>query len=395
MAPAAVSRGSRRFVAAGVAFLVVWQVAALAGARRSTLAVLGVHGFVVHVLLGKATALVPSYFDRDLAVSRISAATLPATVVGAAAFAVWTGGWLSDPTGAAAAVLWALGVVATLAVLGWTIRDNLTGRETGTGEANAHRRPVDRAANAVVPVAFAYLLAGAYETVAVVADWPALVGRGLPVAVHLLAAGGALVLLLGVGFRLLPRFLVASPPRPLVWVVLGSGALAPALLVAGFGSGPLFRAGAALEATAVVGFAATYTVLYARTDNSRVGFHAVLAGVLSGVAGVAVGAAFAFGALVPTPTTVLAHLRLNVLGLLGLSIVGVTYQFYPPTVGVFPASSDRTALASILVLAGGLWVEASGRLAGVASVAQVGAALGVAGAGLFAYLVGSALASRA
>jgi hypothetical protein len=394
MAPAAVSRGSRRFVVLGVAFLVAWQVATLAGARRSTLALLGVHGFVVHVVLGKATALVPSYFDRDLAVPGIARATLPATALGAAALAGWTEGWLSDSTGVAGAVLWALGVVGTLAVLAWTVRDNLSGGETGTGDANADRRPVDRAANAVVPVAGLYLLAGAYETVAVVADLPPLAGHHLPGAVHLLAAGGALLALFGVGFRLLPRFLVASPPRPLVWVVLASGALAPVLLVAGFGGGPLFRAGAALEATAVVGFAAAYTVLYARSDSSRVGFHAVLAAVLSGVAGVAVGLAFAFHALVPTPTTVLAHLRLNVLGLLGLSIVGVTYQFYPPTVGAFPFSTDRAALASILALAGGLWLEAAGWLVGVAQIWRAGAALGLAGAGLFAYLVASALASR-
>lgn len=395
MAAATASRGSRRFVATGVAFLVVWQVATFAGARRSTLAVLGVHGFVVHVLLGKATALVPSYFDRDLAVPKISTVALPATATGAAALAAWTEGWLLDSAGATGAVLWALGVVVTLAVLGWTIRGNLGGRETGTGDANAHRRPVDRAANAVVPVALSYLLAGAYETAAVVAGWPPLVGQALPGAVHLLAAGGALVLLFGVGFRLLPRFLVTSPPRSLVGVVLASGAFASALLVAGFGGGPLFRAGAALEATAVLGFAAAYAALYARTDGYRVGFHAVFAGVLSGVAGVAVGAAFAFHALVPTPTTVLAHLRLNVLGLLGFPIVGITYQFYPPTVGAFPGSNNRVALVSILALAGGLWLEAAGWLAGLAAVAEAGAALGVAGAALFVYLVASAFASRA
>jgi fucose 4-O-acetylase-like acetyltransferase len=51
------SRGSRWFVSVIVAALVAFQTAAVAGGGRTTLAVLGVHGFVVHVLLGKAQVL--------------------------------------------------------------------------------------------------------------------------------------------------------------------------------------------------------------------------------------------------------------------------------------------------------------------------------------------------
>ncbi|WP_232703528.1 hypothetical protein [Halobacterium wangiae] len=393
MSAASASRGSRWFVAAGVGFLVAFQAAALAGLPRTALAVLGVHGFVVHVLLGKANALVPTYFDRDLAFPRAAFLALPSTTLGAAALSLWAAGFAA--TAAVGAALWAAGVAVSLATLAWTIRGNLSGAATATGEHNAHRRQVDRAANAAVPVALAYLAAGTYETVAAVTSLPTLAAAGLPGAVHLVAAGGALVLLFAVGFRLLPRFLVASPPRALVAVVLPTGALAPALLVAGFGGGPLFHAGAALEAVAVAGFAGAYVALYARSDRSRVGFHGVLAGVLSGVVGVLLGLGFATGMLAPTAGRVLAHLRLNVLGLLGLSIVGVTYQFYPPTVGVFPGSDDRTALASILLLAGGLWVEAGGRLTETGGVARLGVALGLVGALAYAYLVASAFRARA
>ncbi|MFB6069340.1 MAG: hypothetical protein ABEJ90_05395 [Halobacterium sp.] len=393
MAAASASRGSRWFVAAGAAFLVAFQAAALAGLPRTALAVLGVHGFVVHVLLGKAHALVPSYFDRTLAIPRAPFAALPLTAAGAAALAAWAAGYAD--LGTAGAGLWAVGVAVALAGLAWTIRGNLSGAETATGDHNAHRRRVDRAANAAMPVALAYLAAGAYETLAAVSGLPALVGRGVPPAVHLVVVGGALGMLFSVGFRLLPRFLVATPPTPLVWVVLAAGAVGPGLLAAGFGGGRLFAAGAALEATAVIGFAVAYAALYARSERSRVGFHAVLAGVASGVAGVLLGLAFATGALAPTAGRVLAHLRLNVLGLLGFAVVGVTYQFYPPTVGAWPGSGDHLALASILALAAGLWVEAAGRLAGVDAVAVLGAGVGLAGALAYAYLVASAFRARA
>jgi hypothetical protein len=399
MSAATASKGSRWFVATGVAFLLAWQAVALATAAdvvavsRTTLAVLGVHGFVVHVLLGKAYALVPSYFDRTLAAARAPLAALPFTAAGAAALAIGTATDL--PVALPGAALWAVGLLASLAVLAWTVRGNPTGADTGTGEANAHRERVDRVANAAVPFALLYLAAGAYETAAVATALPSLATAGFPAAAHLVAAGGALVLLFAVGFRLLPRFLVSTPPLALVAVVLPAGVLAPALLVAGFGGGAAFQAGAALEAVAVTGFAAAYCWLYARTDRDRVGFHGVLAAVLSGLAGVALGVGFAFGNLEPTTCHVLAHFRLNVLGLLGLSIVGVVYQFYPPAVGVLPHSGDRTALASIAALAVGLWVEAAGRLASNGGVTTVGAVLGVLGALVFAYAVTSALRARA
>jgi len=399
MSAATASKGSRWFVSTGVAFLVAWQGIALAATSgalsvsRTTLAVLGVHGFVLHVLLGKAYALVPTYFGRTLAAPRAPLAALPFTAVGAAALAVGTG--TDVAVAGAGASLWAAGVLGSLGVLAWTVRGNLSGAETATGEANAHRRRVDRLANAAVPFALAYLAAGAYQTAAVATGLPVLAAAGFPAAAHLLAAGGALGLLFAVGFRLLPRFLVSSPPFALVAVVLPAGVAAPALVVAGFGGGPLFVAGAALEALAVAGFAAAFVSLYVRTDRDRVGFHGVLAAVVSGLAGVTVGLGFALGHVAPTADHVIAHFRLNVLGLLGLSIVGVVSQFYPPAVGVLPHSGDRTALASIVALAAGLWVEAAGRLAGKDGIATAGLVVGFVGALAFAYVVASALRARA
>ena len=395
MTSAFVSRWTRRTVAVGALFLVAWQVGVLVGGRAAVAVgphgfrpsvVVGLYGFALHVLFGKAYALVPAYFDRELAFPRAPAVQLPLTVGGVLGLA--TAAVVDAPTVVATAggVLWVAGVSVFLATLAWTIRTNPVGSETGTGEANAHRRPVDRAANAVVPASLAYLALGSYETLALVTDLPTLVVASAPQVVHLLAAGTAGVLLFAVGLRLLPRFLVAAPPRPLVAVVLPAGALGPLLLAASFyRRGTWFSVGAAVEAAAVVGFAVAYVALFVRSDRDRVGFYGVLFGSGFGVVGVALGLDFAVRGV--TGPLAVAHRRANLLGFLGVTIVGVAYQFYPPAVGTFPGADDRTALASLVALAGGLGVEIVGLATGASAVVTAGEALAAVGAVVATYLL--------
>lgn len=388
-----ISRWARLFVTTGACFLVAWQVAALAGVGRRLQVVLGVYGFVLHVIFGKAYSLVPSYFERELAFPQAPAVQLPLTLLGTLGLAAGALG--VGPTGAGdagqvgvgdvGAALWLAGVAVFLAAIGWTVRDNPTGAATGTGSANADRRPVDRAANAFVPVALAYLAVGSYGTLAIGAGLPFPLDAYPPRTSHLLTAGFAALLLFAVGLRLLPRFLVAHPPRALVAVVLPAGALGPALIAAGMPTGRTFQAGAMLEAAAVLGFAAAYATLFIRSDRRRVGFYGALLGAAAGSLAVLLGLSFAFG---PVPLDhATAHFRLNVLGLLGLSIVGVAYQFYPPNVGTFAGADDRTAFASLALLGGGLAIETAGLVAGLDPATTLGRALALAGALLFAYLV--------
>ncbi|WP_135827598.1 hypothetical protein [Halorussus halobius] len=395
-----VSRWARRFVAASAVFLVAWQVAAVLAALptvgvdvpRRTRVTLAVYGFVLNAVFGKAYSLVPSYFDRSLALGRAPGVHFPLAALGAAGLAAEPLPGVPEVVGALGALCWAAGVAVFVVALGWTLRDDPTGRETGTSDANAHRRRVDRFANAFVPVVLAYLVAG---TAATLTPYAGVLGAdlaavGLPAVAfartaHLLAAGTAALLLFAVGFRLFPRFLVASPPPTLVAVVLPAGALGPAVLALGLYDGWWFRAGATLEALAVVGFALAYAALFARSERRRVGFYAVLAGVTAGVLGVALGLHFAFSGV--RFELVEAHLRLNVLGFVGLTIVGATYQFYPPTVGSFPGASDRTALASVALVGVGLLAEVGGTLVGAPTASLAGRASALAGATTFAWLV--------
>ncbi len=342
-------------------FLLLSQLAALGGSPRRVEVVLGLEGFVLTVVFGKAYSLVPSYFDRTLVDPRIPGVHLPihvgAVLVLAAAEFRSTPPWIESAGG----LLWAIGTGVFVTAIAATIASNPLGRETGTSEASADRAPLDRLANPFMPVALAYLLVATYERLAAGTVAPTLID-GVPVRVtHLLAAGFALLLLFAVGYRLLPRFLVATVPRALALIALPAGALGPALLAVGYPAGPVFVAGAVVETVAVVAFAVSYLYLFTSTDRDRIGFYGPLVGVLAGVAGVALGLYFAAAGI--DVGLSLSHLRLNLFGLLGLSIVGVLYQFYPPAVATWPGVGDRLALASIAAYAVGLGLSAVGPVA--------------------------------
>lgn len=386
-----VTRWSQRFLGTAALLLVAWQVAALAGLGRRVGVLLGLYGFVLHAIFGKAYSLVPAYFDRQLAIPEAPAVQFPLSVTGVVAMAAGVAlgvDWLRS----AGSMLWLVGVLAFVGTLSWTIRTNPTGAETATGEASADRARVDRVANAGMPVAVAYLAAGAYATAAAYGPLPSVLGAYPARGAHLVAAGAAALLLFAVGFRLLPRFLVAHPPRGAVYVVLPAGAAGPALIAVGLPAGALLRVGAALETLAVVGFAVTVWAMFARSDRDRVGLWGPVLGGAAGAAAALLGLHFAFVGTAPGLTS--AHFRLMTLGLLGLSVVGATYQFYPPAIGTLPGADDRTALASLALLSGGLALEAAALAAVIPAAVTAGRLLGLAGGGAYAYLLVGILAGK-
>ncbi|WP_267643790.1 hypothetical protein [Haloarchaeobius amylolyticus] len=393
MTAATVSRWARRFVFAGAVFLLAWALAALAGVPRRVEVALLLFGFVFHTVFGKGYSLVPAYFDRELALSRAPMVQFPLTVLGTVLLAV--AGETGTPawTGQAGAVLWFLGVLVFVGALLWTIRGDLSGAATGTGDVNAHRRALDRVANAFVPVALAYLLLGSYGLLAGQTGLPVLFDGSPARATHLLAAGTGAMFVFAVGFRLLPRFFVAKPPTAAPLLVLPPAVGGPALIATYLPAGPWFQLGALLESTAIVAFAIVLVVLYRQSERRRVGFLGVLAGAACGCLGVGLGLQFAYGGL--DPGLGLAHARLNLAGFLGLTIVGVSYQFYPPAVGSFPGAGDRTALAVIASLLVGLVFGAAGLSFDISRLATLGELLALVGAGLHAWLLGGLFRQRA
>lgn len=386
-----VTRRARRFVIASPLFLVAASVAMLLDAPTRTVVPLLLHGFVFAMVFGKGYALVPSYFDTTLEPPVAPSVQLPGTVLGAVALAASGVPGASDWVGTAGALLWSGGTLVFVAAIGWTIRDNLTGGATGTSVANESRAGLDRLANAFLPVVLAYLFAGSYTLLATHAPIPGF-GVGAAGATHLLAAGGATLLVFVIGFRLFPRFLVTEPPRGLPVLVLSTGAVAPIVLAASLYGDTLFVGGAVLQSVAVAGFAVAYLVLFVRSDRNRIGLYGPLLGVVFGVLGVGLGVQFAVVEV--DFALVEVHRRLNLVGFLGLTIVGAAYQFYPPAVGTLPLVGDRLGILSMAAVAVGLTLQLLGVTVSAPVVVTVGELAVVAGAVAYAYILEGLLYQR-
>lgn len=386
-----ISRWARRFVLVGAGWFAVWQIAVLAGVSHRAVVVIGVLGFVFGTVFGKGYSLVPSYFDRSLATTRLLPVHLFAASLGPALLAV--GIETATPTlRIAGAATWLLAVGIFVGTIGATIRDNPLGSETGTGDASGHREALDRTANRFLPIVLGYLLVGSYGLLAAETALPTVFDGYPPRTAHLLAAGGGLLLIFTIGFRLLPRFFVASVERPLAVVVLTSGAVGPAVIAFSLPAGGLFVVGAAVQATAVTGYAVAIGLLFTRSDRRRVGLYGVVAAAGAGVLAVVIGLLFAFDGV--TAARVAAHARLNLLGLLGLTIVGVSYQFYPPGVSSQPLVDDRTAALALGLLGGGVLVEVGGTLSGLPMATTVGQVLAAGGGVVHVLVVTAVVAER-
>lgn len=386
------SRWAGRTVLAGLIWLALAGIAIPLDAPSEMVVALALPGAACTVFLGKAFALLPSYFARTLEPTWAPLVTACLVVPGILLLAIDSLRGVPRIVGAVGAVLWLGGVVMWAAALAWTARDNLTGRETGTGEANADREPLDRLANAAAPIAVTYLLLGGIVLLAIRLGitWPA--GGRVSMA-HLLGAGGAALAIFAVGFRLYPRFLVAQPPRGFARVVLPAGAIGPALLALGVGGHTwALHAGATLEAIAISGFAVAYVVTFHRSERRRIGLFGPLAGILLAVIAATLAVLFvvgwASGEIVPV------HRRLMLLGFLGTTIAGTAFQFYPPSVGSLIISTDRMAAIALAALAGGLAVHATGVLTRLTVVGVAGAWIAAGGATLVPLLVGATLAER-
>ncbi|WP_458189060.1 hypothetical protein [Haladaptatus sp. NG-WS-4] len=379
------SRWSRRFVVASALFLVAWRIGALLGLPHRAEMTLALFGFVFHMIFGKAYLLVPSYFERVLAVPRVTPVHFALSSLGTILLTVGTAASMPAAVSLVGAVAWGLGVVVFLGSLGWSVRGNPFGRETGTGSLRDGFERADQFANLFLPVSFAYLAVGSYELLARFSTLPAVTDGYLPRLSHFFAAGAAGVLVFALGARLLPRFFDVRPPTALVFVVLPTGAIGPALLATDLWGGRWFRVGALAEATAMVGFAALTVTCFARSDRRRVGLYGVVVGSLAGAVAVALGLSFAFGGA--SAGLLSAHRQLNLLGFLGLTIVGLAFQFYPPTAGTFPGASRQSAALVVATLAGGLAVEVVGLAIGAGAVVTVGIAVSGLGALGYAYLL--------
>lgn len=380
-------RWTRYFAVASALSGVALQVAFLLGAPLRATAVLGLFGAVLPMAFGMAYLLLPSYLGRTLSTERLPGVHLVAAYAGAVLLVADELVGPDPRLGSAGGVLWTVGVAVFLGTLLWTAAPVIASEPRKLLETSRPKRS-PRLAGAAIPVAVGYLAVGTVALLSATTPLPDLVGASLPVAVHYYAVGFAALLVFALGARLLTGFFRVSPPANATRAVLLCGAVAPAVLGVRFWNPPWFRVGAALAFAAMAGYAALVGIVAFRTDRQRVGLPGISLGAAAGVVGVGLAAPVAFGG---AGTLVAAHVPVILDGFFLLTIAGYAYQFFPVTNGQFRGATERTALATLGLLAAGTALLAIGTLAEIPPVRSSGAATALVGAAGYAYLLGRRL----
>ncbi|MFB6165046.1 MAG: hypothetical protein ABEJ31_07795 [Haloarculaceae archaeon] len=377
-------RWTQAFVLASAVGLIAALLATGVGVDRTTVALLGVVGFVCPMVFGMGYLLLPPYAGRTLADDRLAGLHLLLATTGASA--LFAGRLQAAPPSlfAAGAVLWSAGVATFVGALTLTVAPVVRERGPAVLRGSEYPQRSTRVATAAIPVAIAYLVVATLGLAAT----PRVLGVAgvtLPQVLHLYATGFATLLVFALGARLLIGFFHVDLPRTGTGIVLLLGAVAPAVLSGSLWRAPRFQVGAVIEGTAMVGYAGMVAFVALRTDRWRPGLWGVLLGALAGAAAVVAGGALAVGA--GPAWLVGAHVTLVLGGFFPLTIAGYAYQFFPVTAGQFPGASDRVALATIALLAAGVGLQVGGRPGAVESVRLAGTAVSLAGALGYAWLL--------
>lgn len=249
-------------------------------------------------------------------------------------------GWLS--LGAAAVLVWMVGIALHARVVGGTIRSyvwNRSGRLPMVGRGLGAHGPLMAVALAYGVATVPVLVLALEEAV----PWPSLV--------HVLVTGFIAITIVGVGGLILPRFADVTLPR-FVWTAPGlAAASAPAFLAAGVsGSLILLRVGAALGALGFGSFATTVLWVCARARRRRPSLFAYAGGAASLLGGIALGVGFAFGESAGLDLVPL-HGSLNLVGFVGLFMLGGAIDLYGPSLRRSPrwqkTQSFAVAISSV------------------------------------------------
>ncbi|MFB6138900.1 MAG: putative zinc-binding protein [Halosimplex sp.] len=379
------SRWTRRFVVASALWTVVLQGALFVGSPVRTVGTIGVFGAVLPMVFGMAYLLVPAVVGRTLSARWWPGVHFVAATAGAAVLAADRLVGLDASIVAFGALCWSLGVAVFVATLAATVVPAVRADPAVVVRSAERPQRSTRLATAAIPVAFAYLLAGTVALLSATTPLPDLVGATLPVVVHYYAVGFAALLVFAFGARLLTGFFHVDQPKSLSRAVLVAGAVAPGVLAPNLWRPPAFRVGAALVVAAMLGYAALVGLVALRTDRRRVGLVGIGLGATAGALAVVTAGTVAFGADAALLAAV--HVPLVLDGFLLLTIWGYAYQFFPVTTGRFPGATERTARATLLLLALGTALQAVGASGGVEPVRAAGAATATVGAAGYAYLL--------
>lgn len=375
---------TQRFTVASVGSFVGSLLAFLGGADEVAV-LIGVFGFVCPMVFGMAYLLLPSYVGETLVDQRLAGIHFGLAYVGVALLVAnqfVTEGILLRFLGV---TLWTTGVLVFVGALLATVGPTAVGTVAGALGGSGRSQRSTRLATTMIPVAVGYLLVGTVALLMTVA--PLRIGT-ITVAqvVHYYLTGFATLLIYALGTRLLTAFFHVPLPRPVVWIVLMAGALAPAFLGTFLWVDPWFQVGSVFATLSMIGYVSLVLLVTLKTNRRRVGVSGIALGAIAG--GIAVVSAFLVTFGFGHSTSIAVHRTLVLAGFFPLTIVGYAYLFFPITGGQFTGANARSARATIGLLGAGVAVQSAGVALQYEPVRVIGILGSVAGAIGCGYLLG-------
>lgn len=380
-----VSRWTRWFTTMSALSMVALQGVLLLGLSIRTVAIVGIFGVVLPMVFGMAYLLLPSYAGRTLSARWLPGVHFAVAYAGAGILLGDEIVGLDASLVALGGSLWSLGVAIFVGTLLWTVVPAIVARPEIIVRSDDRPQRSTRFATLLIPVALGYLVVGTIALLSMTTSLPNIVGETFSSVVHYYAAGFAALLIFTLGARLMTGFFHISPPRYATWIVLLSGAIAPGILALHFWRSPWFLVGGGLELVAMAGYVGLVGIVAYRTDRRRIGLYGITFGALSGI--VAVGAAVLLAAGSGEAFLVDAHVAVILDGFFLLTIIGYAYQFFPVTNGQFPGATKRTALATILLVAIGVFLHTIGAFVGYLPLRTAGLVSVLLGTVGYSYLL--------
>ncbi len=330
---------------------------------RAALNRLSIHlaawGFIGMMIFGMAYVLVPSFLGKNLAMVSAPKVHL-ALALSSLVLVILAEARLSTTTWRIASALWLAGAVLFAGNMLATSRR----ARRPTIKRQKPLRLGDRAGVLLVVVATGYLLASS----ALFIQFDLERGVGVVLAMnywahlHLYLLGFVIMMVFGVGYHLIPRFLAATPHIGLLYANVATAVPAPVLMVVFIArGGPGFVIGAALFATAFASFASNVVLMFIRRGRDvQPTFAFILLALVFFSAGIGLGLTFALYS--PTRYLSPVHAELNLFGFVAMTIFGVSYYVFP----YFPKGSDTPSyarpLAHMILAATGLSLAAVAKL---------------------------------
>jgi hypothetical protein len=344
------------------------------------------------MIFGMAYLLLPSYVGRTLATPSVPGFHFVFAYTGAIVIVIDSAFGVPHSLFAVGNGLWCLGVGLFVGSLAYTVLPVITTNPTVVTRTDGRPQRSTRLSTALIPLAIGYLVVGTFSLVATTVSPLAAFGGTVPTTVHYYGTGVATLLIFTLGVRLLTGFFHVTPPRYVSWPVLVGGGLGPAFLAPNLWVSPWFEIGASLLLVAMIGYGVLVGIVVVHTTRYRIGLVGIGLGAICGVGGILTATFFLIGGL--DASIIPFHVTLVLDGFLLLTIIGYAYQFFPVTTGRFRGASRRTALATMLVLATGVGIDAVGTFLSIDLIRNAGIVLSLAGVGGYAYLLSRRLLNR-